>query len=52
MFAADAMKSRSARDSGRHVHHPKAFRDRERTFPRFELAMAWEKQNLKSLLSR
>lgn len=42
----------SARDSGRHVHHPKAFRDRERTFPRFELAMAWEKQNLKSLLSR
>ena len=42
----------SARDSGRHVHHPKAFRVRERTFPRFELAMAWEKQNLKSLLSR
>lgn len=42
----------SARDSGRHVHHPKAFRDRERTFPKFELAMAWEKQNLKSLLSR
>jgi len=42
----------SARDSGRHVHHPKAFRVRERTFPKFELAMAWEKQNLKSLLSR
>ncbi len=42
----------SARDAGRHVHHPKAFRDRERTFPRYELAMAWEKAHLKELLRR
>jgi len=42
----------SARDSGRHVHHPKAFRDRERAFPRYPAAIAWEKEHLHALLRR
>jgi hypothetical protein len=42
----------SARDSGRHVHHPKAFRDRERAFPRYGAAIEWEKANLQALLRR
>lgn len=36
--------------SGRRVHHPRAFRERERTFPFFEAALRWEKQNLRVLL--
>ncbi|MBL8919371.1 MAG: hypothetical protein JNJ54_10955 [Myxococcaceae bacterium] len=42
----------SARDSGRHVHHPRAFRDRERAFPRYAAAIAWEKAHLQALLRR
>lgn len=42
----------SDRDSGRHVHHPRAFRERERAFPKFAAAMAWEKQHLQELLRR
>lgn len=42
----------SARDSGRHVHHPRAFRDRERAFPRYAAALAWEKEHLHALLRR
>ncbi len=42
----------SARDTGRHVHHPKAFRERERSFPKFEIAIAWEREHLSSLLRR
>jgi hypothetical protein len=42
----------SARDSGRHVHHPRAFRDRERGFPRYAAALAWEKEHLHALLRR
>lgn len=42
----------SARDSGRHVHHPRAFRDRERAFPRYAAAIAWEKAHLHALLKR
>lgn len=42
----------SARDSGRHVHHPRAFRDRERAFPRYAAAIAWEKEHLHALLRR
>ena len=42
----------SDRDTGRHVHHPRAFRDRERSFPRYEAAMAWERQHLQELLRR
>jgi hypothetical protein len=35
---------------GRRVHHPRAFRDRERSFPLFEAAIRWEKQHLRVLL--
>lgn len=42
----------SDRDTGRHVHHPRAFRDRERAFPRYAAAMAWERQHLQELLRR
>ncbi len=36
--------------NGRRVHHPRAFRDRERAFPYYEAALRWEKQNLRMLL--
>lgn len=42
----------SARGGGRQVHHPRAFRDRERAFPRYEAAIAWERQHLHLLLRR
>lgn len=42
----------SDRDSGRHVHHPRAFRLRERAFPRYAAAMAWERAHLQALLRR
>lgn len=42
----------SVRDTGRHVHHPRAFRERERSFPRYAAAMAWERQHLQELLRR
>lgn len=42
----------SARDTGRHVHHPRAFRERERAFPKYAAAMAWERQHLQELLRR
>jgi len=42
----------SDRHSGRHVHHPRAFRIRERTFPNYAAAMAWERQHLQELLRR
>jgi hypothetical protein len=42
----------SDRHTGRHVHHPRAFRDRERAFPRYEAALRWEKQHLHELLRR
>ena len=34
------------------AHHPKAFRDREKAFPLYVEAIAWEKQHLKRLLRR
>jgi hypothetical protein len=37
--------------AGRRVHHPPAFRQRERTFPLYATAIAWEKQNLRLLLT-
>jgi hypothetical protein len=40
----------SDRPDGRNVHHPRAFRDRERAFPRYTAALAWEKQHLTQLL--
>lgn len=42
----------SDRHTGRHVHHPRAFRERERSFPRYGIAMEWEKQHLQELLRR
>ncbi len=42
----------SDRATGRHVHHPRAFRDRERAFPKYAAAMAWERQHLQELLRR
>lgn len=38
--------------SSRRVHHPRAFRDREKAFPLYAAAIRWEKQNLKWLLAR
>ena len=40
----------SASKSGRRVHHPRAFRDREKAFPFYDAALRWEKQNLRVLL--
>jgi hypothetical protein len=34
----------------RRLHHPRAFRERERTFPQYGAALAWEKDNLSWLL--
>ena len=34
----------------RRVHHPRAFRERERAFPRYAAALAWERENLAWLL--
>ena len=34
------------------AHHPTAFRDREKAFPNYADALAWEKQHLKKLLRR
>ena len=42
----------SDRDTGRHVHHPRAFRERERQFPKYAASIAWEKQHLQELLRR
>jgi hypothetical protein len=42
----------SSNGPGRRVHHPRAFRDRERAFPLFEAAIAWERENLRALLHR
>ncbi|SEU26266.1 hypothetical protein [Stigmatella erecta] len=35
---------------GRRVHHPRAFRDREKAFPHYGLALRWERENLGVLL--
>lgn len=40
----------SDRPDGRNVHHPRAFRERERSFPRYEAAITWEKEHLNQLL--
>jgi hypothetical protein len=34
----------------RRVHHPRAFRDRERAFAHYEAALVWERENLSVLL--
>lgn len=40
----------SDRPGGRNVHHPRSFRERERAFPRYQAAVAWESQHLNQLL--
>ncbi len=40
----------SSNRAGRRVHHPRAFRDREKAFPLYAAALRWEKQNLRVLL--
>ena len=35
---------------GRRVHHPRAFRERERAYPLYAAAVRWEKENLQLLL--
>lgn len=40
----------SASHSGRRVHHPRAFRDRERAFPLYAAALRWEREHLGLLL--
>ena len=35
---------------GRRVHHPRAFRERERTYPHYAAALRWERENLSVLL--
>jgi len=42
----------SSNGPGRRVHHPRAFRDRERAFPLYKAAIAWERENLRALLQR
>jgi hypothetical protein len=40
----------SGSKDGRRVHHPQAFRAREKAFPFYESALRWERQNLRVLL--
>jgi hypothetical protein len=42
----------SPRARGRQVHHPPAFKDREKAYPHYTAALAWEKENLNALLRR
>lgn len=35
---------------GRRVHHPRAFRDREKAYPLYAAALRWERENLSVLL--
>ena len=42
----------SDRDTGRHVHHPRAFRAREKRYPHYAAAMEWEREHLHQLLRR
>ncbi|HEX8441932.1 hypothetical protein [Archangium sp.] len=40
----------SSNGHGRRVHHPRAFRDREKAFPLYGAALRWERENLNLLL--
>ena len=40
----------SSNARGRRNHHPRAFRDREKAFPRYASALKWERENLRILL--
>lgn len=41
----------SSNGPGRRVHHPRAFRDREKAFPLYDTAIRWERENLRVLLN-
>jgi hypothetical protein len=40
----------SSNATGRRVHHPRAFREREKAFPLYAAALRWERENLNLLL--
>jgi hypothetical protein len=40
----------SSNGTGRRVHHPRAFREREKAFPLYAAALRWERENLNLLL--
>ena len=40
----------SSNGAGRRVHHPRAFREREKAFPLYGAALRWERENLNLLL--
>ena len=40
----------SSNATGRRVHHPRAFREREKAFPLYAAALRWERENLHLLL--
>jgi predicted metal-dependent hydrolase len=40
----------SSNGNGRRVHHPRAFREREKAFPLYAAALRWERENLNLLL--
>ncbi|HYO68772.1 MAG TPA: hypothetical protein VEU33_22095 [Archangium sp.] len=40
----------SSNGTGRRVHHPRAFREREKAFPLYSAALRWERENLNLLL--
>ncbi len=40
----------SSSGNGRRVHHPRAFRDREKAYPLYADALRWERENLNLLL--
>jgi hypothetical protein len=40
----------SSNATGRRVHHPRAFREREKSFPFYAAALRWERENLNLLL--
>jgi len=42
----------SSHGPGRRMHHPRAFRDREKSFPFYRAALRWERENLGVLLAR
>jgi hypothetical protein len=40
----------SSNATGRRIHHPRAFREREKSFPLYAAALRWERENLHLLL--
>ena len=38
-------------EGGTRVHHPRAFRVREKSYPKYDAAMVWEREHLRQLLN-